>query len=190
MHFLSNSTRSFSSSEPSWEASDPSEFAFGKKLKELIVKANTLNLPKLFKHYHLKIDELNRKSTCPFPHHKNGQESSASFFYYPQTNTFWCFGCKTGSCPLDFVMHMDNISAFKAAKKIISIFDKDLDEEYIQSTTNFSEKLEILMSFSDWVRKNHSLSNIKEITKTFDMLYNKHQLSNIALKTAIDLLIK
>lgn len=36
---------------------------------------------------------------CPLPGH---DDSSASFFVYPATKSFWCFGCQRGGDVIDF----------------------------------------------------------------------------------------
>lgn len=36
---------------------------------------------------------------CPLPGH---DDSSASFFVYPETKSFWCFGCQRGGDVIDF----------------------------------------------------------------------------------------
>ena len=182
MCLLSDTTGSFSSSDALWETSVPSEFVKRKEFKELLTKANSVKLSLICKNYNLKIDINNRKVICPFPHHKNGHESSASFFYYPDTNTYWCFGCKTGSTPVDFVAAMENISTLKAANKIVTSFDKDIDSDLVLTNDNFSEKLVILTTFSNWMREHKNDPNFTKIGQTFDMLYNKHNLSNEALK--------
>ncbi|GAG20967.1 unnamed protein product, partial [marine sediment metagenome] len=40
---------------------------------------------------------------CPSPHH---DEENASFRYYPQTDTFYCFGCKKGGDGASFLKFM------------------------------------------------------------------------------------
>lgn len=189
MCLLSDTTGSFSSSDALWETSVPTEFIKRKEFKELLAKANSVNLSTICKFYNIKIDIHNRKVICPFPHHKNGHESSASFFYYPNTNTYWCFGCKTGSTPVDFVSAMENISSFKAANKILNLFEKDIDLDVVSTNDNFSEKLLILTLFSDWMREHNHDPNFIKIGQTFDALYNKHNLSNEAIKFVITSLI-
>lgn len=51
----------------------------------------------------------NLKGLCPL--HK---ERSASFFIYPETNRFWCFGCNTGGNSINLIQQMYNLS-FKEA---------------------------------------------------------------------------
>lgn len=39
---------------------------------------------------------------CPLPGH---DDSSASFYVYPKTKSFWCFGCQRGGDVIDFAKH-------------------------------------------------------------------------------------
>jgi len=191
MFNVSNPTRSYSSSKAPGEIRDTSvSFTGDNSFKELISKANSISLIKIFKHYHLNIDEINRKSICPFPNHKKGRESTASFYYYPETNSFWCFGCKIGITPSDFVAAKELITKVKAAYEIINIFNlKNIDTPEIE-TKDFSEVLEAMLEFSNLIlefRRNNSDTQsyefIENICSVYDTLNIKHNLSSEALKS-------
>src|SRR5437016_1222250 len=108
MHKLQDSTGFNSFGETSWETGDTSDSSSRKAyFKELIAKANSVRLIRIFGFYGIRIDEQNKKIICPFKSHSNGKESTPSFVYYPQTNTYCCYGCKQGSTPVDFVANMD-----------------------------------------------------------------------------------
>ena len=79
--------------------------------KNIFAKANSSNLLNIFNYYNIDIDSYNNKIICPF--HKNGQEQSASFYYYPSTNSFHCFGCKVSGQAVDFVSLYEDISVKK-----------------------------------------------------------------------------
>lgn len=193
MCIVPNTAGSISSSDASWEIADTTDFASRKELKALILKANTVPLSKVFKLYGIKLDEYNRQIRCPFSSHKFGRESSASFLFYPKTNSFWCFGCKTGIYTCDFVSNMDNCNKFNAAKKVLKLFESDVDDDNILNQEDFSERLEILMEFSNYIRdiiKNDNLIKGEELSKVFDALNLKHDLSNLALKSVIEQLKK
>jgi hypothetical protein len=189
MCILPGKTGSDSDFSSSWEIGDSSEAFAGKDYyKDLIRKANLTPLPQIFAHYRLQIDELNKKSTCPLPSHKGGRERSASFYYYPETNTFWCFGCKTGTRACDFVAAKEKISRTKAAIKILELFENQIqssDEE----VKNYSEELEIMIEFSNFVREfkssytdEDSFQFVEKICGAYDSLSLKYELSNEALK--------
>ena len=46
----------------------------------------------------------NFKGLCPFH-----SEKTASFYVYPQTSSYYCYGCKASGSVIDFVMEMENI---------------------------------------------------------------------------------
>jgi DNA primase len=189
---ISSSTRSDSNSEASGEAGDIAESFTGKDhYQELIRKANTVPIYKIFSHYGIRLNEANKKTICPFKFHKGGRENSASFIWYPHTNTFWCFGCNTGSYCCDFVAYIDGINRINAAYKILKYFNKDIDPDNVldEERQNFSEKLEIMLDFSKLVRDFINLNNtskalvfVEEICAVYDILNIKYQMSNEVLK--------
>src|SRR6185369_7708626 len=163
--------------------------------QDLIQKANTVPIIRVFKHYGLRLDERNRKIICPIPSHKGGRENSPSFYYYPETNTFWCFGCKTGVGCTDLVAAMDNTSKAKAAFKILEWFGDDVDEDKILDRENFSERLEIMMDFSNTVREfrrsyfdEKAIAHIDDVCSVYDTENLKHKLDNEALRRLVEYL--
>lgn len=171
-------------------------FRTGKKFyQDLIKKADSVPISKVFKHYGLRLDEQNRKIICPFFSHQGGRERSSSFYYYPQTNSFWCFGCKVGIRCCDFVSNMDKISKVKAAYKILETFKSDVDDDAVLvDRDNFSEKLEIMLNFSNSVRDFRNTNNnnnekshlfIEDICMVYDTINAKHNLNNEALRSVV-----
>lgn len=196
MRELSNSFRPTSSSKVSGEDRNFTDSFTGEGYKSVIDKANTVPISKLFKLYGLKLDEINRKITCPFKTHKGGRENTASFYYYPHTNTYHCYGCKQGNTPIDFIINMERCSAKKAAIKILENFSEDVDEDLILNKDDFSEKLKILISYSDEVRLfrlNHineeDFNFIEDNCQTFDKICQRHDLNADALKVVVSKLI-
>lgn len=164
--------------------------------QELIERANTVPLARIFKLYHLRIDDQNRKSTCPFRSHKGGHEHTPSFYFYPETNSFRCYGCGVGhryAHGCEFIAAMDGISRVKAAQKILSLFATEVDEDRILSPQDFSERTEIMMDFSNCVREFRQ-SHLDEKSQKFieDMcwVYDQHNLnrnhSNEALRRIVE----
>ena len=190
--------------ETSWETGDSSETSPGKIFyKDLIRKANTVPLIHIFRHYRVSINEYTKFVTCPFKSHKGGRESTPSFEYYPQTNSFYCHGCKTGhqwAHGCKFIAKYESISEVQAAFKILQLFkgyvnDDDGEvEEYFNST----EALEIMLDFSNTVRdfrETHPDEKSKEFIEclclVYDDLYarqnNKHKrLDSVALRQIVD----
>jgi len=167
--------------------------------KDLIRQANSISLVNIFKHYRIKLDELNKKICCPFKSHKNGRESTPSFNFYPETNSYYCFGCKKGNRPCDFVSEIENIDVFKAAAKILYLFGTDLNLEDIEiiDRQNYSEKLDIMLKFSEAIRNfrkehinNESEKFIERLCKIYDDLNEKHELTNKALELVVNKLLE
>ena len=164
--------------------------------KTLITQANSVQISKIFDYYNLPINDQNKKATCPFPQHKNGRESSASFYYYPETNSFWCFGCKTGTKCCDFVAALDQSTKLKSAIKIIELFgDSGIGDNTLDEQDNFTSKLILMLEFSSCVRKfrqrfsdEKSESFIEKLSGIFDELNEKHALNNDAMIFVIDTL--
>ena len=146
---------------------------------ELIAKANTVPLPEVMRKYGFLVDAYNRKIPCPFKFHQNGNERTASFWYYPDTNSFYCFGCKSSRSPSDFVALYDDISRSKAASKIIESFSGDVSEDW-EVSFNSQEQQELVIAFSNTIRSAirdcpDNLIGIEMITGAFDMITEKHQ---------------
>lgn len=197
MHNISDSKRSYSFSETSGETGNFADSFEGKdRFKSLVFKANKTPLINIFNFYKLNISNYNRKSICPFHSHKGGRERTASFYFYPETNTFYCHGCKKGTYPVDFVSEMDHLNKNEASIKILSLFKNDiLDINYIDDTIHVSEKIDILMEFSSFIRdfhQNNSSQNsykyIERISEIFDHFNNKDDLSLDALNKIISCL--
>lgn len=166
------------------------EFTAAMTNRELVGRANSVPILLVFKHYGIKdIDESNRKVVCPFPAHKGGREQTSSFVYYPQTNTFWCFGCKIGVHCCDFVAAMDSTNKITAAQKILSIFESDSFDIGELERADFSEKVEAMLKFSELIlefRSSHfdekSLNYIERVCQAYDLINSKHELTNEALQ--------
>jgi DNA primase len=197
MRPISNSTGSNSYSQASGEARDVAAAFVGQDPdQDLINLANTVPLINIFKHYRLRIDAHNRKITCPFKSHKGGRENSPSFWYYPDTNSFKCFGCGIGSpfahgC--QFIAALEGVSWDKAAKKILEIFATDVDSDSIVSKQDFSERLEIMLDLSNTVREFRQSHNDEKSQKFIEgmcWVYDQHNLTrdydNDALRRIVE----
>src|SRR3984957_15973216 len=108
-----------------------------KDSKVLIRKANSVDIVSIFRQYDLKIDEYLTKCFCPFPFHR---ERTASFKYYKDTNSFYCFGCKSGGGPVEFVALIGSIDKREAAEKIVSKFEADINLELSCDTKDFAAR--------------------------------------------------
>lgn len=84
---------------------------------------------------------------CPFHH-----EKTPSFFLYPETNTFHCFGCGKHGDSVSFVMEMESLDYISTIRKLAEKFNIQL--EYEHSTENFKKiDFEKYYKFNDFVCK-------------------------------------
>ncbi|MCZ2224479.1 MAG: hypothetical protein LC122_12720 [Chitinophagales bacterium] len=137
-------------------------------------------LLELFKKYNLNINKFNNKITCPFPFHKNGREKTSSFFYYDSTNTYWCFGCKSGSTPIDFVKNIESIPFNIALNKLINLSGNYKAKPIIVSNDNYKLYTEKSIEFANYIRKLLKNDDTKilgeEVQLTFDTLNKKYEM--------------
>lgn len=199
MRTLSDTARSDSFSQTSSQAGDIAAAFTGQDYyRELINQANSVPILKIFKHYRLRLDSFNRKITCPFSKHQGGSESTPSFQYYPDTNSFFCFGCRVGGPSahgVRFVAEKDGCTYVQAARRILETFGDDVDDTYISDPQNFSERLDILMELSQAVREfcqtfpgERALVYVEGACASFDALHAKELLdNNEALRRAVAL---
>jgi hypothetical protein len=197
MFSISNRTGSIDPSPSSWETGNPTAPSGQEDREDLIFQANTVPLLKIMRHYGIRLDEVRSKVRCPFKSHMGGKENTASFWFYPENNSFYCFGCGKGgkhAHGVKFVAWMDDISEYLAATRILRDFAGDVDESLIlDDASDFSERLKIMMEFSNSVRefrKQHSdpLADqfIDEICQVYDQLNLKHTLNNEALNMIVE----
>jgi DNA primase len=182
------------------EVGDSSTALTGKAFyKDLIHKANTVPIIKIFQKYKLRVNTTKCNITCPFKSHKGGRESSASFWYYPDTNSYCCFGCRVGSHGCDFVAEMEGVTRSQAAAKIINWFGADVDEDEMMTRDDLFERLEIMLDFSNAVRQfrqSHfdeiAHARIEYICRVYDDLNARHpdSLNNEALRNMVEQLKK
>jgi DNA primase len=74
-----------------------------------------MNILELLESYGIKLLKAgkNFKALCPF--HK---ETEPSFYIYPETSSYFCFGCSSGGGAVHFVARYLNIP-YRAAEKLI-----------------------------------------------------------------------
>lgn len=188
MRDISNTTGPIDYGEKPGETGN-SPASFKNALNEMIQRANAVPILHVFKMYGIRLDVHNRKTTCPFKFHKGGKESTPSFLYYPETNSFYCFGCGTGSRASDFVMHMDNSERPKAAAKILEKFNADVDEDLLYEGQNVAERAEIMAEFSNAVlefrqkyESEHAFKFIEYLCWVYDRMNLIHTHDNDALR--------
>lgn len=93
---------------------------------KLFDAANSVSINQIYEAYAGSIPPQYGNAKCPFQGH---DDSTASLHLYPDTNTFYCFGCKKGKTPVDFVMFCTGYAfAEDAAKDICEKFNLTYEE--------------------------------------------------------------
>lgn len=191
----SDSESGESNEASSFESASAGESVFN---ENIIGQANSVPLLKVFKFYSVRLDSYTHKAICPIKRHKGGKERTPSLEFYPETNTFHCHGCKAGVGVVNFVSEMEKINILDAAHKVVHLFESDVDPDsnsyFDPHNAGSTERLEILMEFSNFVRellisnKNNTVmfEIIETTTQFFDKLINrKKSLSDDALRSLV-----
>jgi hypothetical protein len=188
MHQLQHRARSDSRSEASIDNRNTGSNA--KTHWKNIKLANTVSITNIFQHYDLHLDAHNKKMCCPFPDH---HERSASFYYYPNTNSFFCFGCKHGGGPVELVALMNGCDKDNAARHILSQFSSEVRVGEITEYGDYRERQNLLMKFSSIIRtyihehtNEEAFDRAEKITFIFDELNNRNNISNEGLVSLIE----
>lgn len=157
--------------------------------QELKARANAVPILSVFKWRGVHISAYNPQTRCPFKSHKGGQENRPSFRYYPDTNSFNCFGCHRGGGPVEFIMHMDGIEKMDAAVKILDEFEDKVDEDFIFEAQNMPERTEIMAEFSSAVQEfrqnhegEHAFQFIEYLCWVYDRTNLNHKYDNDSLR--------
>jgi hypothetical protein len=188
MRDISNITGPIDYGEEPGEVGDTSTLAKNSN-QELIRRANAVPIIQLFRINKVRLDKFNKRTICPFKSHKNGQEKTPSFWYFPNTNSFNCYGCHVGGGPTDFIMHFEEISKVRAANKILELFEKDVDESLLFDGQNIAERMNIMMEFSNSILEfrqkydnNHASQFIEYICWVYDCMNSNYIHDNDALR--------
>ena len=161
-----------------------------KNSKVLIKNANSVDILSIFREYNIRLDEYNKKTHCLFSFHK---ERSASFTFYKDTNSFYCFGCKNGGGPVEFVSLIENLTKEEAAQKIINKFELGSEADFA-NPADFVNRQQLFLEFStlirDFISNNlddkQAVAYCEKLSLIFDTINSKHQLDNDGLKSLID----
>lgn len=200
MHSLSNRTKSDSNSEPQNDAWSIKSNVGTNFVKEQIKQANTVPIILLLNAYGIKVSPQTKHICCPFSSlHNKGKDRTPSFTIYTHTNSFWCFGCKTGSSCVDFVINLKGLKPLAAAQEIIAIANGAHIDPFEFSSLDFSEKMETLMNFATRIRQTMNeqsnqkdINFLEEVCSVLDTLNTKYKktMTNETLLAIVDKLIR
>jgi DNA primase len=194
MRTLSNTSRSASPSNEPGKVGHIKPAIEDDQSKRIKAKANSVPLKLIFDHYGVKITKYNNIIICPLKRHKGGRENSPSFRFYPETNTFYCYGCKAGIKCCNFVAEVENISVLDAAYRILDCFGSEASQdENLEIEIDHTERLEVLLDFSNMMRDSirHSscdekaLNRMETLARAFEKANTVHKLDNEALKSLV-----
>lgn len=198
MRALSDTSGQYCFSEASG-ADGYTELSYERKrqFKELIAKANTVPIKSILSWYGVFVDDYSKRCSCPFNRkHKGGRDNTPSFYFYPETNTFHCFGCKAGRTPVDFVSIILNVNKIEAARKILEKDPSTKDAILIDGieSTDYYERNLLIIDFSNFVRDFYkynaedrgAIDFMDKICNAFDSICSKHDMSNDSIKSLID----
>jgi DNA primase len=108
------------------------------------------------KAYGINVNRHN-KAVCPFHN-----EDTASFAIYPDSNSFYCFGCGVGGSVIDFAVNYFNMEPLDAVKQLDNDFSLGLTgqeptpEQKAQASARRAEserekrEEKILEDYEDW----------------------------------------
>jgi len=152
-------------------------------VQRTIDKASAANLIQILKTYNINIDTYNRTTCCPFPFHKGGNERSGSFTYYAKTNSFFCYGCKTGGGPVEFVEANSNYELSKYDSALAIIKNYELHNSNVNERS--ANYLKVYLEFSHLVR--HFIMEHKDNSKALDYAeYVSSAFDNVRSKYILD----
>lgn len=159
-------------------------------IKELISRANAVPLIKVLKLYGVRVEQYSHNITCPFKSHKNGKERTPSFSCIFDTNSFYCHACHIGGGPVNFVSNYDAVDKEDAARKILQIFNDDVDESLLLDRSGANDQNEAMLEFSRAVlefRQNnqteHAYNFIEYVCWVYDRMNLLHKHDSNALRS-------
>ena len=199
MRNISNNTRCDSVSQTSGDSRNfTNNFDGENHYQDIIDLANTVPLIKIFRSYNIRCNQSSCMMRCPFKSHKGGRESTGSFKYFHETNSFYCWGCTKGgqfAHGCHFVSAMEGISLDKSAYKILELFKNDIGEIADDLIIdNLDERLQITLDFSNSVREfiqlyPEALQYAEVVCEKYDKLNLSHKnLDNQALQYIVKVL--
>jgi hypothetical protein len=159
-------------------------------IKELVRRANAVPLTNVLKLYGARVGEYSHNITCPFKSHKNGKERTPSFSCYLETNSFYCHTCHIGGGPVNFVLNYDGIDKEDAARKILQVFNDDVDDDLLFAGSDINEQTEAMLEFSKAVldfrqshETEHAYNFIEYVCWVYDRMNLLHKHDSGALKS-------
>ena len=86
---------------------------------------------------------------CPFHN-----EKTPSFTVYPESNSFYCFGCGTGGDVISFVRRMENLDYIEAVKSVAQMVGMSMPEDGYDDTLS-KQRMKLLSANREAARFYH-----------------------------------
>lgn len=79
----------------------------------------SLEILETLRKYNITLEQTGTRyrACCPLPGHS---DNTPSFVVYPETNSYYCFGCSRGGGPIQFIMQFEGISKEKVMERLQS----------------------------------------------------------------------
>ena len=142
------------------------------KIEEIKEKADIVSVVSDY----LSIKKSGRYYTGNCPFHN---EKTPSFFIYPETNSFHCFGCGKHGDSISFVMEIDSMDYVSTIKKLADKFGIQIEYD---SSNNFSEN----KNYEDYYKINEFAARFYA-DDNWKSLYNDLKLKNLNIDIAEEL---
>jgi DNA primase len=132
------------------------------------------------------------KACCPFHLNlKGGKEKVASCFFYPDTNSFYCFGCGAGGDVIEFVKLINGIS-YTEAVRTLGIEEDQFSTNILRSKLQGVPSEEIQSLLNKYYLLGNKLLYSKKLSiskeaKLFDKYYESSDLTSLKnfIKTSL-----
>lgn len=153
--------------------------------------ARQVDLLTVMRAYGLEINQYARKISCPLPCHPD--DSSPSFWFYPATNSFNCFGCKHGGSAIEFISLMDSVSKWDAVQRLLTQFDSDHGIAP-STTTDYHGRNKAVLDFSamirDFLHRNAddetAMAHAEKVCLMFDTITTRHTIDIDGMKSLLE----
>ncbi len=111
-----------------------------------------------------EVCQQGQKYFCCCPFHKG--DDTPSLCIYPETHTWYCYGCHTGRSIYDWIMQKDSLSFQEAVEKVSSLIGLPLDEGIE------SESIGVLRELKKCTENHHKDAESRQILNwSSDYLY-------------------
>lgn len=152
----------------------------------------SLKILEILLKYDLSLEQVGPRyrSNCVFSDH---EDNTPSFIVYPETNSFYCFGCQRGGDPIQFVAYYEGVSRSEAQKRLGITSDTVSEIDDILRTpqkieTDFNTETNYIISslVRNYLQKTGNIAKVLPLIQTFDKQLLIKKLAESDAKQFID----